>query len=218
MAAEEPILQVDSPEKVPEADKILNNGNLSIVLVYADWCGACSKFRKSIWEPMCKKGAKHNRLAIRDDMVSETPLANAKFDYLPSILVVDEKGELQTFERDGAPTNAAPTPRSLEDMTRMVNVPVRPLTAATPAANGNMNNTFTPTPTPLTQSMKATPEGTSYTPQALTVNAAVKSAQKGGGRLMRLLARLTRSAVGRKRRTGRRQTRHPQKKLRRSRA
>ena len=74
---------------------------------------------------MCKGKAKHNRLAVRDDMIKGTSLANANFDYLPSVLIVDEAGELQSFKTpEGKDTNAMPTPKSLGDMKRIVNVPV----------------------------------------------------------------------------------------------
>jgi thiol-disulfide isomerase/thioredoxin len=120
-------LTVDSIKKIPALEKALKSGKINIVLVFAEWCGACHKFRKNIWEPMLKKNAIHNRVAIRDDMVANTSLSNAKFDYLPSILVVDEKGKLQDFALpDGQATNAMPTPKSVNDMTRVVNVKVSP--------------------------------------------------------------------------------------------
>jgi len=121
------VLEVDSASKIPALEKILSAGKITIVLVFADWCGACTRFRKDIWNPMCNGSATHNRVAVRDDMVRNTSLANAKFNYLPSLLVVNEKGEAEAFKTPDGVTNAMPTPRSLEDMNRIVNVPVSPL-------------------------------------------------------------------------------------------
>lgn len=119
------VLKVDDAKKIPKFELALTTGNINFVLVYADWCGACKRFMKNIWNPMCKGKAMHNRLAVRDDMIKNTSLANAKFDYLPSLLVVDEKGELQTFDTpDGETTHAMPTPKNIKDMQRIVNVPV----------------------------------------------------------------------------------------------
>ena len=119
------VLKVDDPTKIPKFELALTTGNINFVLVYADWCGACKRFMKNIWNPMCKGKAMHNRLAVRDDMIKNTSLANAKFDYLPSLLVVDEKGDLQTFDTpDGETTHAMPTPKNIKDMQRIVNVPV----------------------------------------------------------------------------------------------
>lgn len=118
-------LNVDTLSKIPTLEKALKSGRINIVLVFAEWCGACHKFRNNIWNPMLKKGALHNRIAVRDDMINKTSLANTKFDYLPSILIVDEKGVAQTFKTpEGKVTNAMPTPKNIGDMTRVVNVPV----------------------------------------------------------------------------------------------
>lgn len=139
-------LNVDNVSKIPSLEKALNSGRINIILVFAEWCGACHKFRKNIWNPMLRKNAMHNRIAVRDDMVGKTSLANTKFDYLPSILVVDEKGVAQTFNTpEGKVTNAMPTPKSLNDMTRVVNVPVAAASASNenvsaPTANVNLTN------------------------------------------------------------------------------
>jgi hypothetical protein len=65
-------------------------------------------------------------------MIGKTSLRNANYKYLPSILVLDEKGNTQEFDTPEGPTNAMPTPKTLNDMRRVVNVPVA--AAAAPAA------------------------------------------------------------------------------------
>ena len=134
-------LVVNSKTNIPEMEKLLASSNITIVLIYADWCGACHKFRDNIWDPMLKSDAMHNRIAVRDDMVKDTSLSKAKFDYLPSILVVDEKGDIQTFQTpEGKITNAMPTPTNVKDMTRIVNVPVTP--SPLPPRPTNVNENF----------------------------------------------------------------------------
>jgi len=114
--------RIDSISKVPVLEGMLGNGSVTFVLVFAEWCGACKKFMKNVWGPMCKKGAIHNRIAVRDDMVSKTSLSGTKFNYLPSIIVVNEKGDAETFMGPEGITNAMPTPRTEEEMVRVVNV------------------------------------------------------------------------------------------------
>jgi hypothetical protein len=119
------VLKVDSVDKISSMEKMLGKGSITFVLVYADWCGACTRFKKNIWNPMCEKSAIHSRMAVRDDMIKNTSLKGAEFDYLPSLIVVDEKGNMQNFKTpEGKNTNAMPTPQSLRDMNRIVNVPV----------------------------------------------------------------------------------------------
>ena len=119
---------VDSADKISAFEKILGKGKVTFVLIYADWCGACTKFKRDIWNPSCAGPAVHERVALRDDMVKGTSLASANFEYLPSLVVVDEKGRMQSFKTpEGKHTNAMPTPQNVEDMKRIVNVPVGPL-------------------------------------------------------------------------------------------
>lgn len=120
------VLKVDMESKIPDLEKILKNGKMTIVLVFAEWCGHCNHFQKDIWNPMCEKEAIHNRVSVRDDMISKTSLKNANFDYLPSVMVVNEKGGLESFPSpEGKSTNVIPTPKSIEDMTRIANVPLK---------------------------------------------------------------------------------------------
>lgn len=125
-----PVLKVDAVSKIPQLEQILKNGKATVVLVFADWCGHCQTFKENIWNPMCQKDAIHNRVSVRDDMIGKTSLQNAKFEYLPSVMMVDEKGELQSFTSpEGESTNVIPTPKTLEDMTRIVNVPLKQASA-----------------------------------------------------------------------------------------
>jgi thiol-disulfide isomerase/thioredoxin len=130
-------LVVDSPSKIGNFEDTLKSGKVSFVLVYGEWCGACKRFRKNVWNPMLKRKALHNRIELRDDMVKKSPISsNWKFDYLPSLIVVDEKGVAQTFQQpDGSMKNAMRTPKDVKEMTRIVNVPVQPLAPVVPLAN-----------------------------------------------------------------------------------
>jgi hypothetical protein len=138
------VLKVDMESKIPQLEKILKNGKATIVLVFADWCGHCQTFKKDIWNPMCEKEAVHNRVSVRDDMIRKTTLKDANFEYLPSVMVVDENGSLQTFPTpEGKNTNVIPTPKSLEDMTRIVNVPLQQASAAEVMKGGALLQTLT---------------------------------------------------------------------------
>jgi len=197
------VLKVDNASKIAGLEKILGNGRLTIVLIYADWCGACTRFKKSIWGPMSQRPALHNRVAIREDLVGQTPLAGSKYKYLPTIMVVNKEGKPEQIKGPEGETNAIPTPRSLEEMKRIVNLKVAPeaglasvekeeeqeeekeeltpaasaLRAQTPAA-ATLEPMTLSTPPPPTKSK--TPEGIVYTPYPPA------AAQRGGGLLSAL--------------------------------
>jgi hypothetical protein len=180
------VLKVDNASKIAGLEKILGNGRLTIVLIYADWCGACTRFKKSIWGPMSQRPALHNRVAIREDLVGQTPLAGSKYKYLPTIMVVNKEGKPEQIKGPEGETNAIPTPRSLEEMKRIVNLKVAPEAGLasveeeelTPAAAATLEPMTLSTPPPLTKT-KA-PEGIVYTPYPPA------AAQRGGGLLSAL--------------------------------
>jgi hypothetical protein len=126
-AKQQKVLKVDSTKKVPMFNSLIKSGSVTFVLVYADWCGACTRFKKNIWNPMCNGPARHNRAMIDSEMIKQTSLANADFEYLPSIILVDGEGKMHGFQKpDGTNTHAMPTPQSLGEMKKAVNSPIIP--------------------------------------------------------------------------------------------
>ena len=184
------MLKVDDQSKIGNLEKMLTNGKLTIVLIYADWCGACTRFKKSIWGPMSRMPAVHNRIAIREDLVGKTPLSGSKYTYLPTIMVVDEQGQPQAVEGPQGRTNAIPTPRTLDEMKRIVNLKVGPAGPAAAAEAAAEVAEPLPTREPMTMTMqmaekpKKTPEGIVYTPYPPALPATGK--QTGGGLLQAL--------------------------------
>jgi len=175
------VLQVDSKSKIPKFELELKNSTINFVLVYADWCGACTRFKQNIWNPMCKASAKHNRMAVRDDMIKNTSLANAKFDYLPSLLVVDEKGQLQTFETPDGETNAMPTPKNVSEMKRIVNVPVKNINKANGENSANGPNGPEIMPSSPTRPMPNIPNSGSLTVEPLTLDVPQSKSKESEG-------------------------------------
>jgi thiol-disulfide isomerase/thioredoxin len=135
-------LDVNSPAKIRMMEALMGKGRsgvVSYVLVYAPWCGACRKFRKNIWDPSMRFSAKHNRIAIRDDVFNNSPFAKKVPDlkYLPSMILVDEKGDVQMNAAPEGPTNILPTPTSVDQLVKMANVNVKPLSVAKQANQAN---------------------------------------------------------------------------------
>lgn len=205
-------LKIDTLSKVPGLEKLLKSGKLTVVLIYADWCGACQRFKKDIWEPMCTKPAVNNRVAIRDDILPNTSLSNAKIQYLPSILMVDEKGGMSEMPGPkGEPTNAVPTPKSLQEMTTMVNA--TPGVASPEQIIEDPIPKYLPTKDPLaepnsftspTETVPLTLQGKTYTPSIMEPSPNMVSPltlkQTGGGMVGgKFLQTLRRLALGKTR-------------------
>jgi hypothetical protein len=145
---------------------------------------------------MCNGPARHNRAMVDAEMIKKTSLANADFEYLPSIILVDGEGKMHGFQKpDGTNTHAMPTPQSLGEMKRAVNSPVSPSSptmaetlentgpepASEPDAQAEQEPQLTiePITTPNTNQNKnrvLTPQGQTYVPTPMV------APQKGGAK------------------------------------
>lgn len=126
-------MDVRSKSDVGAFENLLGRGPLTIVLVYADWCGHCQTFKQDMWnEVSSMPNKKLNTASVHYDMVDKTSMKNAKIDGYPSLLLVGTDKKPASFETDEGKTNAMPTPNSVTELKNMVNTPV-----TTPVQNAN---------------------------------------------------------------------------------
>jgi thiol-disulfide isomerase/thioredoxin len=126
-------LDVRSKSDIAPLESILGRGPLTIVLVYADWCGHCQRFKENMWnEVSSMENKKVNTAAVHYDMVDKTSLKNAKIDGYPSLLLVGTDKKPANFKTDEGETNAMPTPQSVEELKSMVNTAIN-----SPVKNAN---------------------------------------------------------------------------------
>ena len=132
------VIDVRSPSALKGFEKMLGDGPVTLVLVYADWCGACHKFRDEVWSPLTQmKNATMNRAAIREDMIGKSSLANVERKFYPTLLLVGNDKKPATFPgENGLPTNAMPRKDTLEEdrktLTALVNTPVEAVGTVSP--------------------------------------------------------------------------------------
>ena len=130
-------LIVDTPDKLSLMNKLMQKsgpGVVSYVLVYAPWCGACRRFRENVWDPSLNVPTTHNRIAVKDDVFNNSPMAKDVPDlkFLPSMFVV-KNGVIQLHKKPGGDTAIIPTPKTKEELLQMANVKLKP--------EANANNT-----------------------------------------------------------------------------
>jgi len=134
------VIDVRSKNMIANFEQLLGRGPLTLVFIYADWCGACHRFRDEVWSPLTQlKNATMNRAAIREDMIANTSLANVERKFYPTLLLVGKDKKAATFvDENGVSTPAMPRKPTLdedkESLTALVNspTPLLPATAATP--------------------------------------------------------------------------------------
>lgn len=135
------VLDVRSKNMIAKFENLLGKGPLTLVLIYADWCGACHRFRDEVWSPLTQlKDATMNRVAIREDMIGKTSLANVERKFYPTLLLVGKDKKPATFvDENGASTPAMPRKPTLgedkESLTALVNSPTPLLPAVAPVLN-----------------------------------------------------------------------------------
>lgn len=116
---------VRSKKDIAGFESLLGKGPLTIVLVYADWCGHCQTFKQNMWNEVSQMPEKTvNTASVHYDMVENTSLKNAKIDGYPSLLLVGTDKKPATFKSEEGATNAMPAPTSVEELKSMVNTPV----------------------------------------------------------------------------------------------
>lgn len=115
-------VDVTSTNMLSALDKRIKSGPLTLVLVYADWCGHCQRFK-----PMMKELEKLNNRSIqmarvRDDVYPQTTLAaKNKVEGYPSLLLVDSAGNAMNFKQpSGEISNAVPEHTNMTKMTALV--------------------------------------------------------------------------------------------------
>ena len=110
-------------------EKLIVNGNLTMVLVKAKWCGACHRFNDEVWSHLTKlKNKSMNLAAVDSEMIGQTSLANVPRKFYPTLLLVGKDKKPATFiDEDGSPTNSMPRNASLsedrETLSKLVQTP-----------------------------------------------------------------------------------------------
>ena len=138
-------MDVRSRKQVKGFEDLLTKGPLTLVLVYADWCGACHRFRENTWKDIQNLPNKSvNITSVREDVFPETSLKNTKINYYPSLLLVgNNKKPAEFTSPKGETTNVLPN-NSKELLSKIVTSPV-PETASeilNNTTNENLNNSF----------------------------------------------------------------------------
>lgn len=108
-----PYVDVREPEDVSKFESMVKVGPV-FVLVYADWCGHCQRFKENMWDEVASSNEKAvNTAAVHYNMVDKTSMKNAKIEGYPTLFEVKPK----------ANTNVSipvPTPRSKEDLEKLI--------------------------------------------------------------------------------------------------
>jgi hypothetical protein len=138
-------MDVNSSSSVPAFESMLTKGPMAVVLVYADWCGHCDQYKKNVWSPLkTVKNRTVNMASLREDMLPNTSLKDAKIDGYPSILVVGKDKKPAVFKSTSGVTNALPEGNDVSTMRSLITAPVpNEVTALNASVPDESRNAYT---------------------------------------------------------------------------
>jgi len=138
-----PLVDVRKEKDIPAVQKLIHNGPVTFVLVYADWCGHCTQFKPTWGEYANTPGRTANIASVHHDMVENIPeIANAKIQGYPSVVKITPSGEMSEYKVPGTEekTNALPYMRETATMKKELTTPVT-TSSSVPSAQAGIVNT-----------------------------------------------------------------------------
>ncbi len=112
-----PPVDVTTPEKLGELDERIRIGPVTLVLVYADWCGHCQRFKPMMSKLESMPGRSVQVARVRDDMFPNSSISSEKINGYPSLMLIDKNGKSTLFkDKEGEVSNTIP---EYTDMTKM---------------------------------------------------------------------------------------------------
>lgn len=108
-----PYVDVREDGDVSKFESMVSIGPV-FVLVYADWCGHCQKFKENMWDEVANsKNKAVNAAAVHYNMVNKTSMKNAKIEGYPTLFEVKPTPKANV-------SVPVPTPRTKEDLEKLV--------------------------------------------------------------------------------------------------
>lgn len=177
-----PYVDVRSEKDIPKFESMVKVGPV-FVLVYADWCGHCRRFKQDMWDEVANSPNKAvNTAAVHYNMVDKTSMKNANIEGYPTLFEVKPTPKANVSTPVKTPTNKT----ELENMVGTNNNSVINNTANEPT-NLNENMMRSERMTQSSESAEADtfePEPMESLPppaEEITVEENVASAPQGGG-------------------------------------
>lgn len=127
-----PYVDVRSPKDIPKFESMLKVGPV-FVLVYADWCGHCRKFKENMWDEVANSPNKSvNTAAIHYNMVDQTSMRKTPIEGYPTLFEVKPTPKANV-------TKPVETPQTKEQLETLVGANNTPTNNTMNNNNMNMN-------------------------------------------------------------------------------
>lgn len=136
-------IDVRTPEDANKLESMIHAGPMTIVLIYADWCGHCQRY-KPTWADFEKTpGRVANIASVHHDMMENVPtIKNAAIQGYPSVIKVSPDGAIETYKVPGSDekTNAMPMMRDEAAMKKELTTITPVKNSEQPGVQGGVTN------------------------------------------------------------------------------
>ena len=148
-------IDVTKLEQVSKLVEHIKNNIVTLVLIYADWCGHCGVFKNGMWKKLA--GMKNRKMAmamINESVLKDTPFADLKIDGYPTTAIVGNDMKAATIKKDdGEYSNALPDHNNEEKMSSLVTMDPKEISreytlSTSPSSSSDSREDVSATPTP----------------------------------------------------------------------
>ena len=158
-----PPLDVRSEDSISSLMKLVKKGPITIILVYADWCGHCHTYKPKFDEAAKNRKSPFQVASINDEMLnsvnerikSMNKSANINVSGYPSVVSLNNKGEfVKDLSQDAAIKMLnTPMPNAVQQNVSMKNVSVKnaPMNVMESASENVMENAVQEAPMVVSQ-------------------------------------------------------------------
>ena len=157
-----PPLDVRSEDSISSLMKLVKKGPITIILVYADWCGHCHTYKPKFDEAAKNRKSPFQVASINDEMLnsvnerikSMNKSANINVSGYPSVVSLNNKGEfVKDLSQDAAIKMLnTPMPNAVQQNVSMKNVSMKNVSMKNvPMENMNMQNAVQEAPMAVSQ-------------------------------------------------------------------
>ncbi len=116
-----PPINITNASQLGELDKRLAMGPITLVFVYADWCGHCQRFKPNMEQLEGLNNRSVQIARVRDDVFPKTSINKTPIEGYPSLLLIDKNKNAVMFEKeDGEVTTVIPEHNNMQNMASIV--------------------------------------------------------------------------------------------------
>jgi len=132
-----PPIDVNDAKMVKELKKRIAKGPITLVFVYADWCGHCQAYKPKFEELEKNQNRSIQIARVRDDVYPSLGIKNGEIEGYPSVIAVSRENKALNFQ-DGE-GNGSNTVPDHNNMTMMNSIVENGLPENAPKSNNSGN-------------------------------------------------------------------------------